>query len=703
MIIGLYDDDDIIQEEEMPVDQPVETPAEEETTEEVTENESPDESVSSEDEAPVDTGDEPSNDDIESIEIVDDDDEMEESPEDNSGDTPTPPAETSDEAESMENIDSESKEIDNFADDLEKPAEPVPNNDVYFNGENPYQTQTPTPDQTITPISVSGAEPTVANTTQPTEAPASVGIDVTMTNFGTDTSPQQNQYDPKEINRLNDLIASENSAIGEYFQGSKETNIDVLRRLYSDIGEEERFHSEQLLFAKSQITGERYVPRDPDIKKEYEELLSMGMDEETAMATAADKVGLMSRNFTTSPEEAIHEMDQIIDQVNLVQEHLFYNHLVTTIMEHALSTSTENRDEAMNVFIESYIDNVYDIPTSVILEEGEMQLNNNNGSALKSAGGIISTIGRVLRNLIGLVVSFVKKTGKFTAAKARWLKNHKLSDLFKEGFDLYFYNIEKGGKAGFAFDEAAKYLVRLQYCCVMIAQQAGIQFQKPEYRYKALVQDNWRPSDIRAAMNDIKHVSLMKTKVTIDESNSEMFQETVFGVSRTMEKPSSDGVFVKLTYLLSDFTSLMNSVGKLINDFKNLANQTNQANLAHAKPAVYRELEGYLLIISKKSQAFANYISHDIGVFQKMNNTLNKAAEQDVQVNDESNPTNTAIQNNFNWDRIKNLVEGENIKQTVANLNSVQEADELLNTLKEAERDISAQLNSEQSGGETDD
>ena len=266
MIIGLYDDDKIVQEEEMSPDNPdtEQTPVE----------------------PPVDTTDsepteeEPVDDDDNDIEIIDD--EEVESPEDNSGETSTPPAETSDEAEAMENIDSESKEIDHFADDMEKLAEPVPNNDVYFNGENPYQ--------------IPNASP--IPTTQTTPTPAAVGIDVTMTNFGNDNSPQQNQYNPKEVERLNELIASENSAIGEYFQASKETNVDVLRRLFSDIGDEERFHVEQLLFAKSQITGERYVPRDPDIKKEYEELLSMGMDEESAMATAVDKVGLISRNFT---------------------------------------------------------------------------------------------------------------------------------------------------------------------------------------------------------------------------------------------------------------------------------------------------------------------------------------------------------------------------------------------------------------------
>lgn len=145
------------------------------------------------------------------------------------------------------------------------------------------------------------------------QSPVVQQTQIDITSFGTDTSDIHNEYDPKEVDRLNTLIASENSAIGEYFTASKETNVDVLRRLYSDIGEEERFHSEQLIFAKSQLTGEKYIPRDPDVRKEYEELLAMGMDEETAMTTAVDRVGLMPRGGAVelSPEEQVEECFRI--------------------------------------------------------------------------------------------------------------------------------------------------------------------------------------------------------------------------------------------------------------------------------------------------------------------------------------------------------------------------------------------------------
>jgi hypothetical protein len=166
---------------------------------------------------------------------------------------------------------------------------------------------------------------------EPAENTAAVTT-VDISTFGSDNSDVHNEYDPKEVERLNILIASENSAIGEYFTAAKETNIDVLRRLYSDIGEEERFHSEQLIFAKSQITGETYVPRDPDVKAEYEKLLDMGMDEETAMTTAVDKVGLMNRERTVTPEEEAQQREDLIEDMEVVEYSMYQEYLIFNMM-----------------------------------------------------------------------------------------------------------------------------------------------------------------------------------------------------------------------------------------------------------------------------------------------------------------------------------------------------------------------------------
>ena len=55
--------------------------------------------------------------------------------------------------------------------------------------------------------------------------------DVELGQFGTDTSEVQNDYDPKDVETLMKLMASEADALGEYLDAAKETNTDVLRRL----------------------------------------------------------------------------------------------------------------------------------------------------------------------------------------------------------------------------------------------------------------------------------------------------------------------------------------------------------------------------------------------------------------------------------------------------------------------------------------
>ena len=132
-----------------------------------------------------------------------------------------------------------------------------------------------------------------------------------VSDFGSDNdfNGAQNQYDDKEITTINELVASEASALTEYTTAAKNSKLDTLQRLYSDIADEERFHLEQLLYAKSVITGEKYIPRDPDVKREYKELVALGMDEETAMTTAVDKVGLMPQGIT--PDDMIEAAQEV--------------------------------------------------------------------------------------------------------------------------------------------------------------------------------------------------------------------------------------------------------------------------------------------------------------------------------------------------------------------------------------------------------
>lgn len=174
---------------------------------------------------------------------------------------------------------------------------------------------------------------------------------VELGSFGSDTSDVQNDYDQKEVDILMKLMASEADAMNEYMDGAKETNVDVLRRLYADIANEERFHMEQLLFAKSELTGEKYIPRDPDVKSEYEELLKMGMDENTAMQTAVDKCHI--RGISVSVDNDVDEMKETQEEVETLEYavEMFAENFDSFMKEFEMS----DREKSIDKFVQEYL------------------------------------------------------------------------------------------------------------------------------------------------------------------------------------------------------------------------------------------------------------------------------------------------------------------------------------------------------------
>ena len=373
--------------------------------------------------------------------------------------TPTNIDSDIDSGEETIDIDIPAKSIDTAADAVPPtPTNPAPTEP--FNGENPY------------PVD---SNPMVQTPAQPA---ANIGIDISLSGFGTDNSPVQNQYNPKEIERLNELIASENSAIGEYFQGSKMTNIDILRRLYSDIGDEERFHVEQLLFAKSQITGEKYEPRDPDIKKEYEELLQLGMDEETAMNTAVDKVGLMSnRPFAFSAQPST--MESLIEEIEDIQKQMYQEQLLYHLLQEYEASGIEPSDE-FSMMLENFV-NAFETGSEMVMEAVEggtdaskdtIPANGQNTSGQTTQPQTASTstastpapsaqpqaqpeqkesfLARALKKMIEILQGFLGKMGqnaqqaaeqntKTAVQNAEYLQNNDISNSITN-VSLYFYD-----------------------------------------------------------------------------------------------------------------------------------------------------------------------------------------------------------------------------------------------------------------------
>lgn len=261
--------------------------------------------------------------------------------------------------------------------------------------------------------------------------------DVALGSFGTDTSDVQNDYDQKDVDTLMKLMASEADALGEYLDAAKETNTDVLRRLYADIGNEERFHMEQLLFAKSELTGEKYVPKDPEVKSEYEELLAMGMDEETAMQTAVDKCHIRV-SVDSDDDDFEKTADELQEDVKNLQE-TFELIQITT-----------------NIILESYEQNkispyVTPIMESTFYQEafGTADKNWDPTTSMNPFKLLGSLIGKAITFILNTVAKFRKMFNqiKNRASNARaFIKEHGYAAIFQQGVHLYFEPQQVGQK-----------------------------------------------------------------------------------------------------------------------------------------------------------------------------------------------------------------------------------------------------------------
>ena len=236
------------------------------------------------------------------------------------------------------------------------------------------------------------------------------------TTFGSDTSDVQNEYNPKDVEALNNLIAAENDAMNDYFEAGKNTNDDLLTRLYADIGAEERFHAEQLLYAKSVLTGEKYEPRDPEVKKEYEELLEMGMDEETAMTTAVDRLNIMNGS-----DDDI-DMEDIEDALSITEAMLCMN---SEQLETMLMICESDKYD-----IDEFCDDIQTFTESYYIEGAVNVGDNKQVKEFKAKQDPLFFIARAFKNLFKFVIQIVKSIKQ--SMRALTVKRRNIADFIQK-------------------------------------------------------------------------------------------------------------------------------------------------------------------------------------------------------------------------------------------------------------------------------
>lgn len=346
---------------------------------------------------------------------------------------------------------------------------------------------------------------------KPTEGPD----DYDLQDFGNHGGPDvpNNQYNEKDVEILNKLISSESDAINDYFDATTNTVDTNLSRLYGDIGREERFHLEQLMYAKSLITGEKYEPKDPEVKAEYEELVGGGMDEDTAIITTMDKISIEK----PMDDEEFEDLKEDVAQTEsyLIQSEMFTEMMLDT---EVYSKLVQEYATEMDIYMEDV-------------------LNTNTLPKLEKYG--INPI-RWMIEQFWKFIKFLRKLGKLIRehlARSRakrnkikaYISKYGIGAIFQKGYSFYTYNDHLGR---FTLEDMIKTSDLLYRTTMIIAHNCGLRInaQSP------LAADSYglKPLPVNSAEQGEKFINgilLTKSRLNIVDNNEEYIINTLFGFS----------------------------------------------------------------------------------------------------------------------------------------------------------------------------
>ena len=478
--------------------------------------------------------------------------------------------------------------------------------------------------------------------------------------IGTDDgSGEQNQYDPKEVEYLNKLIASEADAISEYFESGKLTRVPVLSKLYTDIGDEERFHLEQLIYAKSYLTGDKYEPKDSKVRREYEELLELGMDEETAMTTAIDKTRLMPEDDIT--EEEIEEF-AILSQMSEMMS--FQNEIIMECMD----DTSDIRKALSNANTEAFMESVFIMEdvSNLNTKQGQKELGSKN--PIRVIIGMFKSIYRIIINLVKKAkLAFQKKRLK-NKKKWAWIKKHGIKGLFQSGVSLYFWNDQTNK---YEIADALKYLQMVWDTCNLIIKNAGItDIPEEKFSIQKIIQTlgadiKFKPMYVKnldSAIKDLQGTMLSKSKLIVNDNNQEEIEELFFGYTKsgyeTMEREGenskninlSKNIYNQMNIVLDAFSKSSAYVGELLNRLEIMEGKSDTIYQKNNK--LYNKCVQTAGELTKALNKFNAAVSHDISTVTKIDNGLMEA----VNKADEGDKTDL---NKLNDDRAKAKAEAQ--------------------------------------------
>lgn len=456
--------------------------------------------------------------------------------------------------------------------------------------------------------------------------------------IGTDTSDVQNEYDEDELTTLNKLIADEQEAIQGYFEASEKSKHDILIRLYSDIGKEERFHTEQLLYAKAELTGEKYEPSDPKVKEEYEELLAGGMDEETAMYTIADKHSIDIDEDDVDIDEEFEEIKADIDSIEESFTQTIANcELLMVLQESEAYKNHNDLREAYNDFAET-----------VFVQEAMDNVSTKQGSEILGTNNPFIIIGRIIKSIYNAILSLVRKIKNWINKRrikgkraAAWIKNHGIKGLFSDGIKLYFWNDQTNQVE---VSDAIAYLTLLMNATTLVAKKLGVNTPKFKNNISSWAPDTGGKVPVITNPNDaiskISGVVFSKSKLIVTDTNATTIENMFFGMSdkfilkqgvdsetgKAVKTYKSVNIYNALNAILEIAGEYAKATDKWMSEVQNVVFQPGN-NAATKNPTQFKECIALMKEVSKGYQRLIKYITADLSECMKVDQGLLAAVQ----------------------------------------------------------------------------
>lgn len=460
--------------------------------------------------------------------------------------------------------------------------------------------------------------------------------------FGADTSDIQNEYDTKEVDTLNDLIAAESQALSEYLDAAKTSKVPLLSRLYSDIGDEERFHLEQLLYAKSTLTGERYEPRDPEVRKEYEELMALGMDEETAMTTAVDKFNL--RGSEEDVEETLEEVEETFNMIVTSSDAIS---LQCAVLQEVMIDKS-NISDALYQESMTFMENMY------VMEEVDNLATRQGQKALGTKNPLV-LIAQMYRAVYKLVVTLIRKA-KLAFQKIRlkdkrrwaWIKKHGIRGLFQSGVHLYFYSDKTNS---FEITTPLQYLKLIHDTNSKIVDMCKLNVDLRKYKVDEFLNKlgiSFEPiqtSSIEKAVDRLNSVQLTKTKVVVTDKNEAELERLFFDYTpdnytyamngQADKIKMSKNIYHQMTIILDAFGYCNEETNAVIDGLENIAGGTpGKDTVFNTNPKLYNTCTNAMRTITKAVNLFNKTVTSDINQILSLDKGLREAVQAADQDND---------------------------------------------------------------------